>query len=80
MVLSIPDSVLPTDIPRIIDWFLYYNIADISDVSIRRHPEEEYYVEDRTLYGYAVIEIKEWYNNGNTCSIVISFVFVTSTT
>ena len=66
MVLSIPDSVLPTDIPRIIDWFLYYNIADISDVSIRRHPEEEYYVEDRTLYGYAVIEIKEWYNNNGS--------------
>tara|TARA_B110000211_G_C14046789_1_gene539360 strand:- start:668 stop:1393 length:726 start_codon:yes stop_codon:yes gene_type:complete len=63
MVLTIPDLVLPTDIPRIIDWFLYYNIADISDVSILRHPEPEYYADDRTLYGYAVIEIKEWYNN-----------------
>lgn len=63
MVLTIPDLVLPTDIPRIIDWFLYYNIADISDVSILRHPEPEYYADDRSLYGYAVIEIKEWYNN-----------------
>jgi hypothetical protein len=66
MVLTIPNSVLPTDIPVIINWFLYYNIADVSDVSIRNHPEPEYYLEDRRLYGYAVIEIKEWYNNNGS--------------
>jgi hypothetical protein len=66
MILTIPDSVLPTDIPVIIDWFLYYNIANVSYVSIRKHPEPEYYAEDRTLYGYAVIEIKEWYNNNGS--------------
>jgi hypothetical protein len=66
MVLTIPNSVLPTDIPVIIDWFLYYNIADVSDVSIRKHPEPEYYEKDRTLYLYAVIEIKEWYNNNGS--------------
>jgi hypothetical protein len=66
MVLTIPNSVLPTDIPVIIDWFLYYNIADVSHVSIRKHPEPEYYEEDRTLYLYAVIEIKEWYNNNGS--------------
>ena len=66
MVLTIPDLVLPVDIPQIINWFLYYNIADVKDVSINRHPEPEYYVEDRASYGYAVIEIAEWYNN-NSC-------------
>jgi hypothetical protein len=66
MVLTIPNSVLPTDIPVIINWFLYYNIADVSYVSIRNHTEPEYYLEDRRLYGYAVIEIKEWYNNNGS--------------
>ena len=66
MVLTIPDSVLPVDIPQIINWFLYYNIADVKDVSIHRHPEPEYYVEDRASYGYAVIEIAEWYNNNGS--------------
>jgi hypothetical protein len=66
MVLTITNSVLPTDIHRIIDWFLYYNIADVSHVSIRKHIEPEYYEEDKTLYLYAVVEIKEWYNNNGS--------------
>tara|TARA_B100001173_G_C15945011_1_gene528803 strand:+ start:353 stop:1039 length:687 start_codon:yes stop_codon:yes gene_type:complete len=68
MVLTIPDLVLPQDIPNIINWFDYYGIADVKDVDVREHPEEEYYVEDRPFYGYAVIEINKWYKNNASLS------------
>ena len=68
MVLTIPDLVLPQDIPTIINWFDYYGIADVKNVDVREHPEEEYYVEDRPFYGYAVIEIREWYKNNGSLS------------
>lgn len=68
MVLTIPDLVLPQDIPTIINWFDYYGIADVRNVDVREHPEEEYYVEDRSFYGYAVIEIREWYKNNGSLS------------
>lgn len=68
MVLTIPDLVLPQDIPTIINWFDYYGIADVRNVDVREHPEEEYYVEDRLFYGYAVIEIREWYKNNGSLS------------
>ena len=68
MVLTIPDLVLPQDIPNIINWFDYYGIADVKDVDVREHPEQEYYVEDRPFYGYAVIEIRKWYKNNASLS------------
>lgn len=68
MVLTIPDLVLPQDIPNIINWFDYYGIADVKDVDVREHPEQEYYVEDRPFYGYAVIEISKWYKNNASLS------------
>lgn len=68
MVLTIPDLVLPQDIPNIINWFDYYGIADVKKVDVRDHPEPEYYVEDRPYYGYAVIEIREWYKNNSSLS------------
>ena len=68
MVLTIPDLVLSQDIPNIIDWFDYYGIADVKDVDVRMHPEEEYYVEDKPFYGYAVIVIREWYKNNSSLS------------
>ena len=68
MVLIIPDLVLPQDIPTIINWFNYYGIADVRNVDFRDHPEQEYYVEDRSFYGYAVIEIREWYKNNSSLS------------
>jgi hypothetical protein len=68
MVLTIPDFVLQQDIPHIIDWFDYYGIADVGDVDVFKHPEEEYYVEDRPFYGYAVIKINKWYKNNNSLS------------
>ena len=67
-VLTIPDLVLPSDIPYIIHFFDYYSIANVKDVDIRQHPEEEYYVEDKQFYGYAVIEIREWYKNNTSLS------------
>ena len=68
MVLTIPDLVLPQNIPTIINWFDYYGIADVKNVDVREHPEQEYYVEDRPFYGYAVIEIREWYKNNGSLS------------
>ena len=68
MVLTIPDLVIPQDIPTIINWFDYYGIADVKNVDVRQHPESEYYVEDRPFYGYAVIEIGEWYKNNGSLS------------
>ena len=68
MVLTIPDFVLPEDIPTIINWFHYYGIADVKNVDFRQHPEPEYYVEDRPFYGYAVIKIYEWYKNNGSLS------------
>lgn len=68
MVLTIPEEVLPEDIPTIINWFDYYGIADVKNVDVREHPEQEYYVEDRPFYGYAVIEICKWYKNNGSLS------------
>ena len=65
-ILTIPDFVLPMDIPKIINWFDYYNIANVKNVEFREHPEPEYYVEDKPYYGYAVIEIDEWYKNNSS--------------
>jgi hypothetical protein len=75
MVLTIPDAVLPTDIPQIINWFLYYNIAEVKDVNIYKHPEPEYYVEDSSRYGYAVIKIAEWYNNNGSRNFYDNIVY-----
>ena len=66
MVLTIPDFVVPLDIPIIINWFNHYEIADVKNVNVYKHPEQEYYVEDRPYYGYAVIEIREWYKNNTS--------------
>ena len=68
MVLTISDLVLPQDIPTIINWFDYYGIADVKNVDVCEHPEQEYYLEDRPFYGYAVIEIREWYKNNTSLS------------
>lgn len=62
-MLTIPDLMRKEDIPIIINWFLYYSIADVENVEICMHPEQEYYVEDRVFYGYAVIKIRKWYKN-----------------
>lgn len=65
--LIIPDFVSPLDVNKIYEWFEKYNIAKVENVDFHEHEEEEYYVEDGpSYYGYAIINIKEWYDN--TCS------------
>ena len=62
--LVIPDFVSPLDIDKIYKWFQDFNIAELDNIEFFEHEEPEYYVEDkRDFYGYAVIHIKEWYNN-----------------
>ena len=61
--LIIPDLVIEEDIPKILDWFYYYNVANIKHIQFNNHLEEEYYIEDYPFYGYATIEIDTWYCN-----------------
>lgn len=62
-ILMIPDYVLPRDVPAIYNYFKNFNIAELRSVEYRDHEEEEYWVEDKPFYGYAVIEVDYWYNN-----------------
>lgn len=66
--LVIPDLVLESDIPYITNYFDYYNLANVKKVTVFKHPEQEYYIEDRDIYGYAVIEIETWYENNSSFS------------
>ena len=63
--LYIPDYVVYEDIPIIINYFDYYNIAKVKKVEVFKHHEPEYYVEDNYNYnyGYALIEIDYYYIN-----------------
>ena len=61
--LYIPDYVVYEDIPTIIKYFDYYKIAKVKRVDVFKHLEPEYYVEDVSNYGYAYIEIEEYYDN-----------------
>jgi hypothetical protein len=61
--LYIPDYVVYEDIPTIIKYFDYYNIAKVKKVEVFKHHELEYYVEDRYNYGFALIEIDYYYDN-----------------
>jgi len=61
--LYIPDYVVYEDIPTIIKYFDYYNIAKVKKVEVFKHHEPEYYVEDIYNYGFALIEIDYYYDN-----------------
>ena len=62
-ILYIPDYVVVEDIPTIIKYFDYYNIAKVKKVQVFKHCEPEYYVEDKSYYGFALIEIDYYYDN-----------------
>ena len=63
--LKISDYFAPFDIPKVYHYFDYYNIAKVKDVTYYDHVEPEYNAEDKPFYGYAIIEIEEWYNNNS---------------
>ena len=62
-LLIIEDYVTPLDVPKILDWFNNNSIAEIKDITYHKHEEPEYYVEDKPIYGYVLIEIDKWYDN-----------------
>lgn len=62
-LLIIDDYVTPLDVPKILDWFNDNSIAEIKDITYHKHEEPEYYVEDKQIYGYVLIEINKWYDN-----------------
>lgn len=73
-VLYISDMVVPSDIPKIIDYFETYTIAKVYDVLVYEHREQEYFVEDLDLYCNAVIIIDEWYDNSGAKSFYNSLL------
>tara|TARA_X000000368_G_C23045576_1_gene718993 strand:+ start:816 stop:1634 length:819 start_codon:yes stop_codon:yes gene_type:complete len=77
--LIIPDWFLETYIIYIIDWFDYYNIANIKNVVVYNHLEPEYYVEDKPFFGYAVIEINEWIKNNSSEKFYNNLISETAT-
>ena len=64
--LKIPDLVNENNIGRIYDFFYNYKIAQLSDSVIYNHAEQEYWVEDKPYYGYAIIFVEFWYDNNNS--------------
>ena len=75
MKTTITDLVLPEDIPTIINWFDYNGIANVKDVNVYKHSDSECNVNYRPIYyGYAVIEISEWYKNNISKSFYESLI------
>ena len=67
-LLYIPDYVVYEDVPTIIKYFEDFNIAKVKSVQVFPHEEQEYYIEDRYNYGYAIIEIDYYYYNQGSCN------------
>lgn len=62
-MLLIPDYVIPTDAAEIYHYFDHYNIAQVENVTFHTHADDTLNTINPYTYGYAIIEIKEWYNN-----------------
>jgi len=62
-MLIIPDFVIYDDIPVIYNYFDYYNIAKVKNVTLYEFPDRDYNTECYHVYYYAIIEIDEWYTN-----------------
>jgi hypothetical protein len=62
-MLIIPDFVIYDDIPVIYNYFDYYNIAKVKNVSLYEFPDRDYNTECYHIYYYAIVEIDEWQNN-----------------
>jgi hypothetical protein len=63
--LKIPDYIAPFDIPKVYEYFDYYNLATLKDVTYYDHVEPEYNAEDKPFYGFCIIEIDHWHNNNS---------------
>ena len=55
--LIIPDYVSTIHLDKIYNYFDYYNIADVKEVTYHNHPDPQYIYLDEPYYGYAIIEI-----------------------
>lgn len=62
-MLIIPDFVIHDDISVIYNYFEYYNIAKVKNVTLYKFPDRDYNTESYHVYYYAIIEIEEWYSN-----------------
>ena len=60
--LIIPHYVTEADIPTIWHYFDYFNIAKVGNIKYYDHDDQIQYNSHYT-YGFAIIEIDEWYNN-----------------
>lgn len=73
-MLYIPDYVVSEDIPTIINYFDYYNIAKVKNVEVFNHIESEYLTEYNDFYGFALIEIDYYYDNQGARNFYSSIV------
>ena len=64
--LMIPDLITKNDIPKVYNYFDYFDIAKLNNVTYYDHNEEEFYSDDKSHYGYVIIEVEEWNNNNNS--------------
>ena len=71
-MLYIPDYVVSEDIPTIINYFDYYNIAKVKNVEVFNHLESEYLTEYNDFYCFALIEISNCNSDTNICSVINS--------
>ena len=62
-MLYIPDFVLQMDVNTITNYFEKFEIAKVKKIEICEHSEEEYHVQGRYLYCFAIIEIDYYYDN-----------------
>ena len=62
-MLYIPDFVLHMDVNTITNYFEKFEIAKVKKIEICEHSEEEYHVQGRYLYCFAIIEIDYYYDN-----------------
>ena len=72
--LIIPDYVSPIHLDKIYNYFDYYKIADVKEVTYHNHPEPQYIYLDEPYYGYAIIEINHWYKNNGSLSFYESIM------
>ena len=63
--LKIPDYFAPFDISKVYNYFDYYNLATLKNVTYNDHLESEYNCEDKPFYGFCIIEIEKWQNNNS---------------
>jgi len=65
MHLVIPDYTIANHVPVVYKYFADFNIAKLKNVTYYDYPPEEN-DEDEPFYGYIIIEVDQWFDNGTS--------------